>query len=436
MTSIISECNNNVARKNKIKINIENNKLSIRGSGLPTPESSNNNNNNNNNNSGIISPTHAKKMRYNSNKHSSPNRIKKDKNSQKKMYVGINKKTLISKISRIGMRKKQKKKDATSKKHTKKKTMKLLKTNTDSTADDIRALIEKVAVEFDKNNPSLGPWVTDDSPIIADENYEDKSKRKKKTTKIQSSRLVSSSIDERDDIFQARRIVNGIKLDLMIDDDDVSSVNIIKDIHSINGGIDSEKSSILMHHDLKKEEDDINRRTRLLEYEMNELKIRKIQLLVHKNRNDLQNHAINTYKQIDYGSKEKINNKILLLRQDYTDRCEQIKLLEKELNNKIQLLTNMKHAVEKQRIYFMDSCKKAEASIEVQRLEYLEKFKKKLLVEMNTKLKNIIERNGWNDVVVISTRGSVDNGKKEDKNKEDSEKVGANAKINVSQIMF
>ena len=84
----------------------------------------------------------------------------------------------------------------------------------------------------------------------------------------------------------------------------------------------------------------------------------------------------------------------------------------------------------------MDSCKKAEASIEVQRLEYLEKFKKKLLVEMNTKLKNIIERNGWNDVVVISTRGSVDNGKKEDKNKEDSEKVGANAKINVSQIMF
>jgi len=68
----------------------------------------------------------------------------------------------------------------------------------------------------------------------------------------------------------------------------------------------------------------------------------------------------------------------------------------------------------------------------------LEKFKKNLLVEMNTKLKNIIERNGWNDVVVISTRGSVDNGKKEDKNKEDklSEKVSTNAKINVSQIMF
>ena len=123
---------------------------------------------------------------------------------------------------------------------------------------------------------------------------------------------------------------------------------------------------------------------------MKELKIRKVHLLINKNRNDLENHARQTYKQVDFASKEKISQKISLLRQDYTDRCEQLKLLEKELSEKIQLLTNMKHAVEKQRIHFVDSCKKEETSIEVQRLEYLKTFKEDLLNQMNKKLQDIV----------------------------------------------
>ena len=39
---------------------------------------------------------------------------------------------------------------------------------------------------------------------------------------------------------------------------------------------------VIENEELKREEDDINRRTRLLQYEMNELKIRKIHLLINK----------------------------------------------------------------------------------------------------------------------------------------------------------
>ena len=420
-------------------------KLSVKGSGLITPTSSRNN-----------SP--SRKANNNNHKKIKPSTVDGNNNHKKikpSTVDGNNKP-----ISRMRMRKKKKKKDAlviegsTSsktlankpsttrnlrrKKVNKKKQIKQLKSSIDNTQDDIRALIEKVAVEFDKNNPALGPWNdSDDIPVKSarKKNQNAKTKIKGNSKQKNNRKKLSSSMEEYDDIFEARRIVNGIKLDLMIDEDDNSNIviNSIQE-HQEKNDNGQKPQPVIENEELKREEDDINRRTRLLQYEMNELKIRKIHLLINKNRNDLENQAVQTYKKIDFGSKEKINKKITLLREDYTDRCEQLKLLENELSNKIQLLTNMKRAVEKQRIYFLDSCKKEEASIEVQRLEYLEKFKKNLLIEMNKKLQIIIDTNKWNDLVIVGSESD----KPEESSKDGDEKSshGSRTKITVSKIMF
>ena len=43
------------------------------------------------------------------------------------------------------------------------------------------------------------------------------------------------------------------------------------------------------------------------------------------------------------------------------DRCEQLKLLENELTEKINLLGNIRRNVETQRLWFLESCKSQEA---------------------------------------------------------------------------
>ena len=225
-----------------------------------------------------------------------------------------------------------------------------------------------------------------------------------------------TKLTESEEIFEARRIVNSIKIDLMSVGDQADSKrnDIIKD-----NVVDT-----LGNNDIEKEEEDINRRTKLLQYEMQELKMRKIHLYMNKYKKDLQYHAIQTYKNVDFGSKEHTNAKISSLRQDCMDRCEQLKLLENELTEKINLLGNIRRNVETQRLRFLESCKTQEASIEMQRLNYVGRFKEKLLAEINKKLYSLVESNSWVDLVCIKNNDKPDDNGSTEK------------KISISPISF
>ena len=145
---------------------------------------------------------------------------------------------------------------------------------------------------------------------------------------------------------------------------------------------------------------------------------------MNKYKKDLQSHAIQTYKNVDFGSKDHTNAKISLLRQDCMDRCAQLKLLENELTEKINLLGNIRRNVETQRLRFLESCKTQEASIEMQRLNYVGKFKEKLLAEINQKLYSLIESNSWVDLVCIKNNDKPDDNGSTEK------------KISISPISF
>ena len=337
--------------------------------------------------------------------------VEKGRKASKKIRDGSAKN---KQVSRIGMRMKKKRNEAlqnssisletsskqcppehkrnrkATKKRNKAKCQIVAHTNENETQDNIRALIQKVADEFDKKNS-----LTYDGVEI----YSDKTKS-----------------TESEEIFEARRIVNSIKIDLMSvgDQADSKGNDIIKD----------NVVDVLGNNDMEKEEEDINRRTKLLQYEMQELKMRKIHLYMNKYKKDLQSHAIQTYKNVDFGSKDHTNAKISLLRQDCMDRCAQLKLLENELTEKINLLGNIRRNVETQRLRFLESCKTQEASIEMQRLNYVGKFKEKLLAEINQKLYSLIESNSWVDLVCIKNNDKPDDNGSSEK------------KISISPIIF
>ena len=381
------------------------NKLSISGNGLTTLSASSSSDSNR-------TPRWNKPTKNeNCNEREVERPVEKIEKASKELRdVSVKKK----RVSRIGMRMKKKRNEALhhssvlleaptkqrppgykrNRKATKKrknaKGERMVKENGDKTQDDIRALIEKVAVEFDKKN-SL---TYDDMESAGD------------TTKSTES----------EEIFEARRIVNNIKIDLMTVGDQADS--------KMNDIIKDNMVDTLGNNDMKKEEEDINRRTKLLQYEMQELKMRKIQLYMNKYKKDLQCHAIQTYKNVDYGSKEHTNDKISLLRQDCMDRCAQLKLLENELTEKIKLLGNIRRNVETQRLRFLESCKTQEASIELQRLNYVGKFKDKLLAEINRKFYSLVESHSWVDLVCITN----------DDQPNDSGSTGK--KISISPISF
>ena len=95
-----------------------------------------------------------------------------------------------------------------------------------------------------------------------------------------------------------------------------------------------------------------------------------------------------------------------------------------ELTEKINLLGNIRRNVETQRLRFLESCKTQEASIEMQRLNYVGKFKEKLLAEINQKLCSLIESNSWLDLVCIKNNDKPDDNRSSEK------------KISISPIIF